>query len=83
MNTTYESTRPGFAARVKPGALKAIMDYNKMTYREAAMRCKVSVGTIGHIAKGTRRNVSPATAGKIAKGFNVDPDSLFEFVSTV
>jgi transcriptional regulator with XRE-family HTH domain len=80
---TYESTRPAFTAKIKPGALKLLMDFHNISYREAARRTGVSVGTIGNIVTEARKYVNPSTAGKIAKGLGVETDSLFEIVETV
>lgn len=80
---TYESTRQGFAAEVKPNALKSLMDFNNLTYRDAAVLTGVSVGTISNIVSRRRTTVNPVTAGKIAKGFKVPTETLFELIQTV
>lgn len=44
---TYEQSRRTTTAQVNQNALKALLEFNGLTYREAALRCKVSTGTIG------------------------------------
>lgn len=80
---TYESTRQGFTAEVKSGALKNFLDFNNLSYQDAAIRTGVSKGTISNIASGRRKNVNPSTAGKIAKGFGVPTETLFTLTQTV
>lgn len=80
---TYEQSRRTTTAQVNQNALKALLEFNGLTYREAALRCKVSTGTIGNIVSGKRQYVNPETAGKIAKGFKVDASTLFTLVQTV
>lgn len=80
--TQQVASRP-FSAQIIPGALKMLMQFQDISYREAARRCKVSVGTIGNIVTGDRKYVNPETAGKIAKGMNVETETLFKLVSTV
>lgn len=80
---TYESTAPAFTAKIKPGALRLLMDFHNISYREAARRTGTSVGTIGNIVTESRTYVNPQTAGKIAKGLKVKTESLFEIIETV
>lgn len=80
---TQEVTPRPFTAEIIPGALKMLMQFQDMSYREASRRTGVSVGTLGNIIKEHRKYVNPETAGKIAKGLNVETETLFKLVSTV
>ena len=80
---TYDESRRSFTAKVNHGALKAVIDFNRIIYDVTARRCKVSKGTIGNLMSGKRTTVNPETAAKIEKGFNVSPGTFFSLVPLV
>lgn len=77
---TYNESRRRVTAKVVPGALRAVIEFNGLTYQEVADRSRVSKGTIGNLLSGSRTTLNPETAKKIADGLRVNVTTLFDLV---
>lgn len=74
---TYEETQRRFHVVANRQALRMLIKYNRLSYRDVARRAGVAHGTVGDLVSGRRRTCNPETAEKIERALGADPNTIF------